>query len=245
MSILRFFYVFLYVILFFSSPAEAQSPYLLNTSQELGIAGASIGVLTYSRLQYKKLTPLKPEELELLKREDIFAIDRKATYNQSLFAKKTSDILLRSSIAVPFTMLLSQESRSDFGKSGVFTLQTILLNAALTDLTKVTVKRKRPFVYNEFTDVKRKLSKKARTSFYSGHTSAVASMYFLTAKLYSDYYPDSKWKPAVWSAAVLVPATTGLLRVKAGKHYFTDVLVGFVTGAAIGFLVPEIHKIGQ
>jgi membrane-associated phospholipid phosphatase len=244
MSILRYFYVFLCLLLLPLS-AVTQSPYLLQNGQELGIAGASIGVLAYSRLQYKRLTPLKPKELKLLKREDIFAIDRKATYNQSLFAKKTSDILLRSSVAIPFTMLLGQESRSDFGKSGVFALQTLLINAALTDLTKVTFKRKRPFVYNEFTDINRKLAKTARTSFYSGHTSTVASMYFLSAKLYSDYYPDSKWKPVVWSAAVLVPATTGLLRVKAGKHYFTDVLVGFVTGAAIGFLVPEIHKISQ
>ena len=244
MSILRYIYVSLCLLLLPLS-AQTQSPYVLKNSQELGIAGASIGVLAYSRLQYRKLTPIKPEELKLLKREDVFAIDRKATYNQSLFAKKTSDILLRSSVAIPFTMLLGQESRSDFGKSGVFTLQALLVNAALTDLTKVSFKRKRPFVYNEFTDINRKLERKAKTSFYSGHTSTVASMYFLSAKLYSDYYPDSKWKPVVWSAAVLVPATTGLLRVKAGKHYFTDVLVGFVTGAAIGFLVPEIHKISQ
>ena len=124
-------------------------------------------------------------------------------------------------------------------------LETLLINTALTDFTKVTFKRTRPFVYNEFVEINKKLTRRARNAYFSGHTSTVASMYFLTAKMYSDYYPDSKMKPFVWSAAVLIPATTGLLRVKAGKHYFTDVLTGFLVGAAVGYLVPEIHKFGE
>ena len=128
---------------------------------------------------------------------------------------------------------------------GLLTAETLLVNGALTDLTKVLAKRKRPLLYNEFYSINQKLQKKARTSFFSGHTSTVASMSFLTAKLYNDYYPDSKMRGVVWTSAVLLPATTGFLRMKAGKHFFTDVLAGFVVGAAVGFFIPELHKISE
>ncbi|MBT8218659.1 MAG: phosphatase PAP2 family protein, partial [Bacteroidia bacterium] len=47
--------------------------------------------------------------------------------------------------------------------------------------------------------------------------------------------------PVVWTTAIAVPALTGLLRTRAGKHFYTDVIVGFVVGAAVGYLIPEIH----
>ena len=225
--------------------AQTQSPYQFGAGRESALFGGSIGLLTYSRIKFKKLEPLTIEQLENLRLEDILAIDRGATTNNSIAARKASDILLQSSFAVPFTLLLGQASRDDFVKGGLLTVQTLLVNAALTDLTKVLAKRNRPFVYNEFTSINQKLSKKARTSFFSGHASTVASMYFLSAKMYSDYYPNSSWKPAVWSAAIILPATTALLRVKAGKHYFTDVLTGFLVGATVGYLIPELHRIAN
>jgi membrane-associated phospholipid phosphatase len=32
------------------------------------------------------------------------------------------------------------------------------------------------------------------------------------------------------------------LRVEAGKHFYTDVLVGAVVGSAIGVAVPMLHR---
>ena len=67
-------------------------------------------------------------------------------------------------------------------------------------------------------------------------------MSFLTAKMYHDFYPESDARPYVWASAALIPAITGYLRVRGGKHYLTDVLVGYGVGAAIGILVPQLHK---
>jgi membrane-associated phospholipid phosphatase len=36
---------------------------------------------------------------------------------------------------------------------------------------------------------------------------------------------------------------TAILRVRAGKHFWTDVLVGYGVGASIGLAVPLMHKI--
>jgi membrane-associated phospholipid phosphatase len=104
------------------------------------------------------------------------------------------------------------------------------------------VKRTRPFVYQHELSIEERMSTSARQSFWSGHTSQTATMCFLTAKLYADYHPDSKWKPVMWTAAATIPAATGIFRMTAGKHFPTDVLVGYVTGAAIGFFIPRLHK---
>ena len=41
----------------------------------------------------------------------------------------------------------------------------------------------------------------------------------------------------------MLPAVTGYLRFKAGKHFPTDIIVGYGVGATIGYLVPELHKL--
>lgn len=237
------FYCFLALFLFGFPNANAQSPYELGGLKDGLLVGIPIGSLTFSRHLYRNIKPLTIEDLDQLKRTDVFAIDRGATYNHSVLARKTSDILLHTSYALPLTMLAGERSREDFGKGSLFMLETLVINSAITDLAKTIVKRSRPLVYNEFFETNLKLTKGARTSFFSGHTSTVASMYFLTAKMYSDYYPDSKLKPVVWSSAFIIPATTGLMRMKAGKHYFTDVLTGLLVGAAVGILVPELHRL--
>ena len=86
------------------------------------------------------------------------------------------------------------------------------------------------------------MSKSARFAFFSGHTSVTASNFFFTAKVFSDYFPDSKLKPYIWSVAAIAPAITAYLIVKAGRHYKTDVITGYAVGAAIGFLVPHLHR---
>jgi hypothetical protein len=87
-----------------------------------------------------------------------------------------------------------------------------------------------------------KLKRNVRTAFVSGHTSITACNTFFAAQVFSDFYPDSKWKPVIWSAAATIPAITGYLRVTAGKHFPTDVMAGYAMGTVIGILVPRLHR---
>jgi membrane-associated phospholipid phosphatase len=48
--------------------------------------------------------------------------------------------------------------------------------------------------------------------------------------------------PYVWATAAAFPLVTGILRLTAGKHYPSDVLVGYLVGAATGILVPFAHQ---
>ena len=60
--------------------------------------------------------------------------------------------------------------------------------------------------------------------------------------VYSDYYPDSDWKYAVWGASLLTASVIGYLRYESGSHFPTDILTGAIVGSAIGYLIPFIHR---
>jgi membrane-associated phospholipid phosphatase len=49
-------------------------------------------------------------------------------------------------------------------------------------------------------------------------------------------------KPYIWGVAAAIPASVGYMRIKAGKHFLTDNLIGYGVGAAAGILIPELHK---
>ena len=239
----------LLTILYLSSAALAiaQSPYRLEGVKEGFMLGLPMNLHIYSRINFLELKPLTKEKAELLRPNDVWGFDRWAThqYPTGAGARTASDVLLYSSFALPWATMASQRGRDDIGAVGTFYLEALLINSALTNLTKGLVKWARPLAYNEFVDVNLKLEKGVRTSFFSGHTSTTAAMSFLTAKLYADFYPDSSIKPVVWGTAALIPAATGFLRMRGGKHFLTDVLTGFVIGAAVGILVPEVHRVAE
>jgi membrane-associated phospholipid phosphatase len=124
---------------------------------------------------------------------------------------------------------------------GSLWFQTNLSTLMLTDLVKNSLRRNRPFVYNAQAPLIDRMESDARKSFFSGHASMTACNTFFAAKIWSDMHPNSKLKPWVWTAAAAVPAYAALQRVQAGKHYPSDVIVGLAVGAAMGYLIPQIH----
>jgi len=109
-------------------------------------------------------------------------------------------------------------------------------------LLKVLTLRDRPFVYDKNSLIEPKLNVDARYSFFSGHTSMAAVNTFFTAKVYSAYISDGTTKTLLWTAAAIIPAITGYARINTHNHFPTDVIVGYIVGAAIGYFIPEIHK---
>ena len=48
----------------------------------------------------------------------------------------------------------------------------------------------------------------------------------------------------VWSMCAAFPILTGVLRYKAGKHFWTDVITGYLAGAVVGLATPYVHRAG-
>lgn len=246
MKLISFLLLFVgcFYSMFGQTNEDFQSPYQLSWAVDIPIAGVALGTgITYLVLDHQT-APLSETYINSLNRANVWEFERPTTYNWSIPVARVSDVLLYTSAALPLALLADRKIRKDYLKIGVIYLETFALTAALTSLTKNLVKRPRPFVYNEKVELHFKQEKDAQYSFFSGHTSTTAAMCFITAKIFQDYNKGSKAIPWVWAAAATVPAVTGILRQQAGKHFWTDVFTGYVIGAAIGFLVPELHRVG-
>lgn len=230
------------LLIFFHSLTAQESPYHLDLKKDALILGVGTAALAGSYYIHQNLIAPTEAEILLLEPAHIWAIDRPATKNWSPSAAHKSDLFLYASVAMPFTLVAAKKTRGELGKVGILFLEALIVNQAVTDLIKGTSHRLRPFAYNSEVPIERRMTKGVRLSFISGHTSSSAVGCFFAAKVFSDYYPNSKLKPYIWAVAVSIPAMTGYLRYAAGKHYFTDVLMGYTTGALIGYFIPHIHK---
>lgn len=229
----------------YAQQQQSSGPYQLSWKTDLPLVlGGGAGMGTSFALGKKK-PALSTEQINALKAEDVWRIDRFATRNWSIPAQKTSDYCMFGAMVLPLALLADAPIRKDWHEVGTIAFETYLLTAALTGLSKNAIHRNRPFLYNPNVSMDKKLDPDANRSFFSGHTSMTAAATFMTAKIYSDYHPHSKWNPYIWTTAAAIPALTAYLRVKGGKHYLSDVLIGYLVGAGMGILVPELHKIGH
>lgn len=196
------------------------------------------GAAGYGFYQHK--SGLTETEINQLRSTSIPAIDRSAIHHYSLPAKRASDIFLYTTISAPALFLFDSKVRPDAGKAGLIYFQTMTLTAAEISLFKAFVKRPRPFVYNPDAPMSQKTDPDAAASFCSGHTAMTASASFFAANTYLRYHDANK--VLVYSAAALIPLSTGYLRYRAGKHFPTDIAAGFLIGTVNAFIIDKIHR---
>lgn len=112
-------------------------------------------------------------------------------------------------------------------------VQNTLLTANLTQTVKVLVGRKRPASWASNDDYR---------SFFSGHSSLTASA-AATSLWYAYSVPNAPKHAKIlgWSAAGL-SLITGVLRIEAGKHYPSDVLLGWGIGTGVALLNGYWHR---
>lgn len=218
------------------------TPYRVQMGKDIGIVVGGLGLTGGAYLWEKKLSPLDASQIAALNRNEVPKFDRIATYQWHPTAKWQSDALLFGSLLAPLSLMANKDLRKDWQIIGLLGLETFVVNVGITNMVKNAAHRTRPFVYNENAPMDIKMKKDARLSFFSGHTSTVSSLSFFAAQAFTDYHPQSKALPFVWGTAVALPALTGYLRVRAGKHFPTDVLTGYLIGAAIGVIVPRLHR---
>lgn len=235
-------YLFLFFLFLSFTAAKGQMTYELSAGKELGIIGTAVGLSSISAYFNAKNDIITLNEIKALDANQVWKFDRWVTKQYNLKARKSSDIALFSSFLLPLTTLANENGKAEFGKVSLMTLQTIVLNSSITNIVKVTAKRPRPYLYNQDVALQLKLRKADRYSFFSGHTSTTAAMSFLTAQMHTDFN-DGKGNVAIWSIAAAIPTFTAIQRMRAGKHFLSDVLLGYLIGATVGILVPRIHRL--
>ena len=224
-----------------ATSGHAQSPYALDAGREWLLFGSGGALAMGGLIAHHNIELFTVEQINALDPSDVNSFDRGAikSYRETLAA----DAITGMSVFLPLTFLANKQIRHDWKTVGVMWGQTLLLQSGMNALVKGLSKRTRPYVYDENTPLSRKITSDARASFYSGHTGTAAAMSFFTAKVFSDYLEDRRARIFLWTAAATLPVVVGTLRVESGHHFPSDVIVGYVTGAVIGYLVPELHKV--
>ena len=182
-------------------------------------------------------------ELNALDPNDVWSFDRTATDNNSKTANTISDIVLYSTFALPTSLFLVKNARGEELQILTMFAEMALINTGITNIVKVSTSRLRPNTYNPLVSQEIKLRATSNRSFFSGHTSNAASFSFFTASVLNDLYPNWKaGKYITWGAAITIPAVVAYTRVGAGKHFPSDVIAGYLFGAAVGVIIPKLHK---
>ncbi len=230
------------ITLFGNAQEKKDSPY--NTSllkDGIWITSAvGLNVLGVKLIQEKD--ELSLNDLNSLSEDDVWGVDRWAAGYYSEQANSDSYIPFYASFIMPFALLINENERSNAGQISVLFVETMATTGAMFTITAGLVEKSRPLVYNESLDTEKRIDSDEQRSFFAGHTAATAAATFFAAKVFSDFNPDSPLKPLIWSAAAAIPASVGYMRIKAGKHFLTDNIIGYAVGAASGILIPELHK---
>jgi membrane-associated phospholipid phosphatase len=135
----------------------------------------------------------------------------------------------------------SHDERShDVGPDLLLVAESGVLAADLNQLVKFIAVRERPYAHaRALADpAARATSVDDDLSFYSGHATEAVSLAVAAGTVAS--LRGYRLAPLVWASSLPLALVTGYLRIGADRHYFTDVLVGAVAGAAVGCLVPYV-----
>lgn len=161
-------------------------------------------------------------------------INKTETEFKNRYAGMNTDPVTLISIAAPAGIALAGFIKKDkrLKLDALYMSASFLVNTGITQLTKHTVNRKRPFADYPF--IKRRVSEDLWLSFPSGHTSTA----FCTATSLSLRY--RKWY--VLAPAYLYAGSVGWARMYQGVHYPSDVLVGALVGAGSAWLGWKAQK---
>lgn len=132
---------------------------------------------------------------------------------------------------------------NDWLPNSVIVAESALLAGTLTYLTKIAVGRERPFVHQLAPGDKPRTERPSENnlSFFSGHSSAAMSM--AVAASTTATLRGYRHANLLWATSVPLALGAGYLRIAADKHWTTDVVTGWVVGAAVGFAVPYfLHR---
>jgi len=224
-----------------------------------GWASASAG-LALTSLGYflsEGADPITREEIRTLSPERVNPFDRSATGNWSPEWADRSDAFRMGAIGAGLLVFGVEASRAatdgrsdDAMKLVAMFSEVVLLTAGTTYVTKVLAGRRRPFLFNQSLSVEERYriastgADKPAASFFSGHSSGAFAAATFASTVFQDIHGRSAWSGLVWGSTLSLASLTAYARVKAGAHYPSDVIVGALVGAGIGYLVPRLHRKG-
>ncbi len=193
---------------------------------------------------------LSVSKINSLSSDNVWGIDRVSLRMDASYrfkAQDISDVGLNISLALPALLAFDDKIRKEWLDLMCIYLETqAIVNISYVYGAAIWTERIRPYVYYEEVPLAEKLESGATDSFFSGHIANVAASTFFMAKIYTEFHPEignKRWW--LYGAALVPPAIVGYYRIRALKHFPTDLVVGTIVGAGLGILIPELHKVNR
>jgi len=232
------------------SSAKGPSRYHVNYAVVGTITGIGMVGDYFAIARIKGKPNLSDAELNILNTAIIDPINRwglKQDASQRMKFSHISDYFMSSVFLLPGLLVLNKNIGKEWGDLLMMYAEghTITFSFYNYSFLGPTFNNKfRPLTYYTELPADERKNGNNRNSFYSGHTASVAFTTFFMAKVYCDYHPDFSVgkKILVYSAAFVPAAMEGYFRVRSLAHFPSDNMVGLALGAAIGIIVPELHK---
>jgi len=171
-----------------------------------------------------------------------FPGDASVRENCSPAAVELSNVTVALTLSAPVFAELARGLDYRLLNAGVVYGETLSANLALNSLVKVLVARPRPYTYGPGAhDASLDAPAERNLSFYSGHASTAFASAVAGSYLFAEGARDEGSRIAFWATEFTLAAATANLRVRAGKHYYSDVLVGALVGVGFGIGMPLLH----
>lgn len=166
--------------------------------------------------------------------------------NFSQDAASASDRTLALAVLSPLLVQMSAGFETSMANASLVYAETQMISYFVTSTTKLIARRPRPYTHatepriQEFADSE---GGDAYASFFSGHASAAFTAATAGSLLYSARTDELLARHTLWGLEFVLAGMTAQLRVRAGRHYRTDIWVGSAVGIGIGALIPILHQV--
>jgi len=163
-------------------------------------------------------------------------------------AAQLSDGILAAAVAAPIVYLTGGTIEDADGDRLLLYGEALAVNLALFEGAKRLVQRPRPYLYSTSPAVARYAAAQgddAYQSFYSGHAATAFCAATAGAYLVAASSTSSGVRALAWGGGFAAAGAAANLRVRAGKHFYSDVVIGGLLGIAIGYAVPALHADGK
>jgi hypothetical protein len=204
------------------------------------IAGSTVGALAMRWIKINDAPAAWNHEL-------FGALDDRIKLHYSPRMRALSDVGLVASVALPAALAIGTEWDRAAGDRALVFGESIGATLLLTSITKTLIARPRPYTYSNDPEAKahaKHRGRDSRRSFFSGHAATAFAALAAGGALYAGREPDKSNRALAWGAGAAIAGATVNWRLRAGEHFYSDIIVGALVGVAAGTIVPAIHTGG-
>jgi len=225
-------------------------PYELRSGRDAVLIASGSALIHGAVIGHNRKAKMKVNDLALLNPADVNPFDRFAT---RYWEPPLNDLRESFEPASVVITCLSVGSYGLYSKGktheweslktlSLMYLEGLYLSAGTMLLAKTLVERPRPYAYNTNLPLTTRDRGANNESFFSGNATILFYHSVFLSQVFSDLFPASKLKPWIWAATLSLSTFSGILSVRSGWHYPTDVMTGALVGGLAGYLIPALHK---